>query len=123
MPALLETVGSSVNRGNWLSGESGKCLGLLRSLRMLRILLLSTGVRGVREVPDGGTESTGEEVQFTLDLVEQSRHIQELFQQVISILAHFSVPAWNQELQLTHLTAFEVTRNLHSGQNCFDFVI
>ena len=71
----------------------------------------------------GGIESTGEEVQFTLDLVEQSRHIQELFQLVISILAHFSVPAWNQELQLTHLTAFEVTCNLHSGQNYFDFVI
>jgi len=120
---LLETDGSSVNRGNWLSGVSGKWLGLLRSLRMLRILLLSTGVRGVREVPDEEIESTGEEVQFTLYLVEQSRHIQELFQLVISILAHFSVPAWNQELQLKHLTAFEVTRNLHSGQNCFDFVI
>ena len=66
VPALLETVGSSVSRRNWLSGVSGKCLGLLRSLRMIRILLLSTGVRGVREVPDGGIESTGEEVQFTL---------------------------------------------------------
>jgi len=52
VPALLEMVGSSVNRGNWLSGVSGRFLEVLRSLRMLRILLLSTGVRGVREVPD-----------------------------------------------------------------------
>ena len=60
-----------------------------------------------------------EEVRFTLDLVEQSRRIQELLQLVISILAHSSVPAWNQESQLPHLIELDVTLSLHSGQYCF----
>jgi hypothetical protein len=90
---------------------------------MLRILFLSTGVRGVRGKPERGTERPGEEVRFTLDLVEQSRHIQELLQLVMSILAHFSAPAWNQESQFAHLIELEVTRSLHSGQYCFCFAI
>ena len=100
-----------------MCGGLGKGVGLLRLLRMLRILFLSTVVRGVR----GKTRGFKKAQRRSKVSLGYSGPI-KAYPGVTPIGNIYPgtlfSPCLNQESQLSHLTELNVTRSQHSGQYC-----